>query len=249
MQAELPFGIIFENIDTFLLVFVRITGLFIVSPVFGRKNIPSALKIAFSFFFGLIIINTIPITNINYMDNFLNYVLTIIQEFALGLSISLVSYLVFSAIYLAGQLIDMKIGFGIVNVIDPLSNIQVPITSNFYFIFAILVFLVMNGHLYLIKAIYQSFIEVPVGKAIYTQVMVDDMIKLFQNIFVTGFKMAAPVAAAILIADMALGVLSKAVPQINVFIVGMPLKILIGMIIIMFTVPMYLLFLDGIFLI
>ena len=131
---QIPAGLIINGFDMFLLVFVRMTGLFVVAPIFGRKNIPTYFKIGFSFFIALILVNTTAVQVAQYDDNLLSYALLIAKEFIVGLSIGFVAYLVFTAIYIAGEVIDMQIGFGIVNVLDPVSNIQVPVTSNVYFI-------------------------------------------------------------------------------------------------------------------
>jgi len=171
----------------------------------------------------------------------------IIKEFIVGLTIGYVAYLVFSAIYLAGQFIDMQIGFSMVNVMDPVNNIQVPVTANFYFILSMIIFLVVNGHHLLIKALFDSYTYVPVGKAVFTGEILDNMIKIFGSIFVIGFKIAAPITAAILITDVALGIISRTVPQLNVFVVGMPLKIGLGIAVIVLTIPAFMMMMDSIF--
>lgn len=245
---EIPVGIMLKGVEIFLLVFVRMTGLFVVSPIFGRRNIPVYFKIGFSFMLALIIINVVKVPDsLENYNNIYQFAFLIIKEFLVGLTLGYISYVVFSAIYMAGQLIDMQIGFGVVNVIDPMSNIQVPITSNFYFILTMLVFLVVNGHHTLIKALYDSYTYVPLGGAVFGEDLMNGIIRVFGSIFVTGFKIAAPVTAAILITDVALGVISRAVPQLNVFVVGMPLKIAIGIVIMMITIPMFILFLETLF--
>ena len=125
---QLPVGIILNGFEVFLLVFVRMTGLFVVAPIFGRRNVPAYFKIGFSFFISLILINTTVLQAVEYTDTLPGYVLLVMKEFLVGLSMGFVAYLSYTAIYIAGELIDMKIGFGVVNVIDPMSNIQVPIT-------------------------------------------------------------------------------------------------------------------------
>lgn len=238
---------ILNKIDIFLLVFIRVTGIFVVSPIFGRKNLPTYLKIGFAFMLALIMVNFINVSEIDYSNSIYGYILLVFKEFIVGLSIGFISYVMFSAIYLAGQLIDMQIGFGMVNVLDPVSNIQIPITSNFYFIISMLVFLAVNGHLSIIKAVYESYNYVKIGGASLNENLVEDIIRVFGSMFVTGFKIAAPITAAILISDVALGVLAKTVPQLNVFVVGMPLKIFVGLIVIMTTMPMFIMLLEALF--
>jgi flagellar biosynthetic protein FliR len=241
---ELPIGIVVKGIDAFLLVFVRMTGLFVISPIFGRRNIPAYFKIGFSFLLALIMINIIAIPELDYYNNIYQFVFLILKEFLVGLMLGYISYLLFSSIYIAGQLIDMQIGFGMVNVIDPMSNIQVPITSNFYFIMSMLFFLAMDGHHMLIRALFDSYEYVPLGGASFNHLLMNDIVRIIGNIFLIGFKIAAPITAAILVTDVALGVISKTVPQINVFVVGMPLKIFIGIAVMVVTIPMFVMLLE-----
>lgn len=236
-----------NGFDVFLLVFVRMTGLFVVAPIFGRRNIPAIFKIGFSFFIALILVNTTAVQAVKYDDSLISYVLLVIKEFMVGLSIGFIAYLAFTAIYVAGEIIDMQIGFGIVNVIDPVSNIQVPITSNLYFIMSMLLFLSMNGHHVLIKALFDSFSTLPLGTAVFDASLTDELMNVFTTVFTTGFKIAAPIVAAILVADVALGTISRMVPQINIFVIGMPLKIIVGLLIIIITIPVFISVMNVIF--
>ena len=246
-SLPIPAGVFLNGIDAFLLIFIRMTGLFVVAPIFGRRNIPAYLKIGFSFFSALILINTIILPPPDYYGGILNFASLAIKEFMVGITIGFVAYLAFTAIYIAGEIIDMQIGFGIVNVIDPVSNIQVPITSNLYFIISMIVFLAVNGHHVLIKALFDSYTTIPLGGAVFDARIADGLIKAFGSIFFIGFKIAAPIIAAILITDVTLGTVSKMVPQLNVFVIGMPLKIFIGIVIVMLTIPMFILILESIF--
>lgn len=231
--------VFYRGVEVFFLVFVRMTGLFVIAPIFGRKNIPHYFKIGFSLLVTIIMVNSINISNKINIDTFIGYAALVFKEFIVGLIIGFVAYLVFASIYLAGQLIDMEIGFGVVNVIDPMSNIQVPVTANFYIIITTLVFLIMNGHHMLIVAVYESYQYIPIGELSVTKGVVETVIKIYTSIFSLGFKIAAPITAAILVTDVALGIISKAMPQLNVFIVGMPLKIFSGLSIMIFTMSMY----------
>ncbi len=233
-----PEGVLYNSIEVFLLIFIRMTGLFVIAPIFGRRNIPAYLKIGFSFMLALILVNTVKWQALEF-SNIFEYFVLVLKELLVGITLGYVSYTIFTAIYLAGQVIDMQIGFGVVNVIDPLSNMQVPITSNFYFIFCMLIFLLCNGHHILIRALFYSYNIVPIGQAVFSTNLMNDIIGIFTNVFLISFKISAPVLAAILISDVALGIISKTVPQFNVFMIGMPLKILLGLSVIVLTLPMF----------
>ncbi len=234
---QIPEGIISNGIDVFLLVFVRMTGLFVISPIFGRRNIPSYLKIGVSLLTAMILINTLKVDKLDYQNNIYGYSLLVFKEFIVGIIIGYVSYLIFNAVYLAGQLIDMQIGFGMVNVVDPVSSIQISITSNFYFIISMLVLLAVNGHHMIIKALFDSYKFIPVGGAAFNTAVLYDVIKIFGDVFLVALKISAPIIAAILITDIALGIISKSVPQLNVFVVGMPAKIILGILVMVLTMP------------
>ena len=244
---NLPLAVIFYRIDIFILILVRMSGLFVISPIFGRRNIPSYFKIGFAFMVSLILVNIVEIPNPDYYDNIYSYVFLVIKEFLVGLSLGFISYAMFSAIYLAGQLIDMQIGFGMVNVLDPISNIQVPITSNFYFILGMLVFLAINGQHVLIKALFDSYNYVQLGSVTINDSLLEDFIRIFGGMFITGFKIAAPITAAVLISDVTLGILSKTVPQLNVFVVGLPFKTILGIVVMMISIPAFIMLLEALF--
>ncbi|PYG89835.1 flagellar biosynthetic protein FliR [Ruminiclostridium sufflavum DSM 19573] len=235
---QIPLGMLLNSLELFLLVFVRMTGLFVIAPIFGR-NMPAYLKIGIAFTTAVLMTSVIKVDNIIATDSYLLYAFYVIKEFLVGVVIGFVAYALFTSIYIAGQIIDMQIGFGMVNVFDPISNIQVPITANLYYMMAMLIFLATNGHHLLIKALYQSFTLVPIGSAGVGPDMTENIIEVFRKMFSIGFKIAAPILAAILIADVVLGIISKTIPQMNVFVLGMPLKILVGLIIIMITIPAF----------
>ena len=230
-----------------MLVFVRMTGMMVVSPIFGRKNLPAYYKVGFSFFLALLIISSKALTLPMTTGSIAEYAAFVIKEFVVGACIGFIPYLMFSAIYLAGQLIDMKIGFSMVSVLDPLTNMQIPVTSNFYFMICMIVFITVNAHHTIIKAIFDSYSIVPLGYMTIDGNVISNLIRLFSDIFVVGFKIAAPIVFTILLTDVALGIISKAMPQMNVFMVGMPLKILVGLIIIVITLPAMMMILSELF--
>lgn len=235
----IPMGALLNSIDIFLLVLTRMTGLFVIAPIFGRRNMPTYFKVGLAFFMAILLVNTQnPGITENY-SNLWGFAVLVIKELIVGITIGFVSYIIFTSIYVAGQLIDMQIGFGMVNVLDPLSNIQIPVTANFYYIICMMLFLLGNGHHILINALFDSFKIVPLGTAVFSNALMSNMLELFGSIFSIGFRISAPVIATILVTDVALGIMSRAVPQLNVFVVGMPLKIAIGLLVMIITFPTF----------
>ncbi len=242
-----PADLFLAGFDAFLFIFVRMTGLFVIAPIFGRASIPVYFKVGFSLLMSLILVNTISLPSPEYYESIYQVAMIVIKEFVVGITIGMIPYLVFTAIYVAGEITDMQIGFGISNVIDPISNIQVPLTSNLYYMMAMLIFLGVNGHHWLIKALFDSYTTVPLGTAVFGPGIMNNVMTMMGSIFFIGFKIAAPIIAAILITDVALGTISRMVPQLNVFVVGMPLKIIVGVIVMMVTIPMFVYLLDILF--
>ena len=250
MGADLTRALV-GAIELYFLVFVRVTGVFVVSPIFGRQNLPVYYKIGFSFFLTLIIATATPIAApaaSGYAPTSASgYALLALKEFVIGACIGFIPFLRFSARYIAGQLIDMKIGFSMVNVLDPVSNIQIPITANFYYILCMLMFITVNAHHMVILSISRSYAIIPLGSLNVGGDAIRTLIRLFSDVFTVGFRLAAPIVFTTLLTDVALGIISKAMPQINVFMVGMPLKILVGIVIIIVTMPAMITILGGLF--
>jgi len=244
--VELVPAIVLNGIDVFLLVLVRLTGLFVVTPVFGTRNVPAYFKIGFAFFMTIILINTLDIPGPEY-SNFLEFAVIIAKEFLIGLALGFIAYLIFNCIYMAGEIVDMQVGFGMVNIVNPLSNIQVPLTANFYYIISLLMLISVKGHYMIIKALYGSYEYIPIDGALKSEGITENVIRLFRNFFITGFKIAAPITAAILITDIMLGIMAKAVPQLNIFVLGLPIKIVVGMALLTVTLPVLAGVLEGIF--
>ncbi len=239
-------NLIAGKFEIFLLIMVRISGVFMITPIFGRRNVPAMYKIGLAFMISLILLNTVSVDGHLFMD-FPRYLLVVAKELMVGFSIGFVTFLIFSSIYIAGQIIDMEIGFGVVNVLDPQSNIQVPIMGNFLYILALMVFVMIDGHHMLISALYHSFKIIPLGKVNLFGEFATDFARIFGETFVIGFKIAAPVVAAIFLTDVALGILARTMPQMNVFMVGMPLKIIVGLVTLMLMIPVLSIILDFIY--
>jgi flagellar biosynthetic protein FliR len=216
-----------------------------LTPVFGRREFPVQAKVGLAGLLSLIIYPFVPDVELNL--DLWNLAVIIIRETFVGLSIGYITLLMFSSLYVTGEIIDMQMGFGIVNVIDPQSNAQVPIIGNFYYILTILVFLTVNGHHVLISALVKSFEIVPISGATFGLDFLSIIISSFREMFLIGFKVSLPVVSIIFITDLALGIIARTVPQMNVFIVGLPIKILVGIVGMVIVLPAYLVVLDVVF--
>ncbi len=221
-----------------LLVFVRMSSIFVITPVFGRREMPPYMKIGLAFFCSYILVPLIGDIQLEY-SSILGFAVIAGKEFLVGIIIGFVSFLVLSALYIAGQIIDMQIGFGMVNVLDPTMNTQVPVTGNFIYIMTILFFMAIDGHHILLSALFKSYSVLPINGFAFTETMVNNINTIFSDVFMIGFKISIPVLAAILLSEVALGILSRTVPQMNVFVVGMPLKIGLGLFTFYLMMPVF----------
>jgi len=156
-----------------------------------------------------------------------------------GLTIGYIATLIFIGILVATKIIDFQMGFGIANVIDPVTNIQVSIVGEFHYILALMFFLVINGHHLLFSALAQSFNVVPLATFEISAHLIANINQLFAEVFVIALKIGAPTIGALFMASLILGVIARTMPQINVFIVGMPLKIGIGFAMLIVTMPFF----------
>lgn len=239
------FADILSKYQIFLMILIRMTGLFLITPIFSRNNIPNVLKIGFSFFCSIILIAVLDIEKLELVP--FELIVFSIKELLVGLMLGFISYLFFTSLYLAGQIIDMQVGFGMVNVFDPQNNIQVPIMGTYYYIISILIFLTIDGHHILLDALIQSYEYIPIGHFKFANDTINQLIKILSTTFIIGVKISAPVLASIFLADVLLGILAKTMPQMNVFIVGMPFKILVGIATIIITLPLFIATLQHIF--
>lgn len=230
------YNLILLNIGIFFLIMIRVSGIFIVAPIFSRNNLPMIMKIALS---GLVAFILLPVisasTTLNY-NGFFQLAIDATMEFLLGVIIGFICFLFFSSLYLAGSVIDTQIGFGMVNVLDPQTNMQMPIMGNYYSIILTLFFLAVNGHHLIIQGLVYSFEVLPIG---FTYNISEDFIirltVVMAEVFVLAFRFSAPILATIFLTNLLLGILARTMPQMNVFIVGLPLKILVGLLTVIIT--------------
>lgn len=232
----------------FFLILTRVSGIFMIAPFFGSINIPIYIRVGSTLAISVVLFPVVDqMTNIAVPMTVAGYALAVITELGVGWLIGFVAYISFSAIHMAGTLLDMQVGFSIVNVVDPTSGQQIPLLGSFLYNLGIIIFLVTNGHHVIITALFDSFRAVPILNASYHLSLTNIIVDFTASIFVTGVKIALPVLFAILLTNIGLGVLARTMPQMNVFVVGIPLQIGIGVFVLSIMIPFYILFLDVMF--
>ena len=240
------YDILQNHIGIFLLILTRVSGIFIMAPFFGSKNTPAKIRSALSLAITLVLFPTIMASGMKVAlpMTLLGYVVAVASELFVGWVIGFVAYLTFAAILMAGQLLDMQVGFGVVNVLDPTSGQQVPLIGSFKYNLALLIFLVTNSHYIVLTALVDSFTIIPIIGMHLTTALTDLMIAMTWGTFTIAIKISIPIIFAIILMDVALGVLARTMPQMNIFVVGVPAKIFVGLFVLSVTLPFYILFLD-----
>lgn len=228
-----------QSIPVFMLIFCRITSFFVVAPVYSANGVPVTFKIGLSFIVTVLVFLTFGLGQVVVQD--ISYVLLIIQEVMVGLLLGFTAFLMMAVVQTAGGLIDIQIGFSMANVIDPVTGVSTPLIGNFKYMMALLVFLNMNGHHFLLDAIMYSYDWIAITGNVFYEIQAgsvsDFLITTFAHSFVLALQMCAPIVAALFLTDVGLGFLARTAPQFNVFVVGIPLKIIVGLVLLLLLMP------------
>ena len=226
-----------DEFHIFLLILLRVSALLIVAPIFGHRLFLARAKVGLAVMVSMVIF---PIVDrFDVPVGFLPYAVMMVGEVIMGLVIGYAVLLLFIGIQFAGQLAGLQMGFGIVNVIDPASHDQVSIIGQFLNILAILLMLTLDGHHIILNGLMTSFDAVPLGGVVLKALVAHKMIALTAEVFVIAIKVSAPIMIALFLISTAMGVLARTVPQMNVFIVGFPVQLAVGMAVLMASLPLF----------
>ncbi len=211
------------------MVLLRISSFFMGIPIFFPKSTPAMVKVGFCFVFTFIILPGVNYGNVNLITSNATLIIFCISEVVTGLILGYITKFCFFSAQMAGQLMDFQIGFSMMSMFDPISNENVTLLGNLLYWISMVMFFVVDGHHMLIRAIINSFSVVEIGKFILTQGTAMMMVSIFIQFFSLALKIAIPIILIIIITDLSIGLVSRTVPQLNVMILGMPIKILIGL--------------------
>jgi len=213
----------------FIMVLLRISAFFMGIPIFFPKSTPAMVKVGFCVVFTFIILPGVNYGNVNLITSNSTLIIFSVSEVVTGLILGYITKFCFFSAQMAGQLMDFQIGFSMISMFDPISNENVTLLGNLLYWISMVMFLVVDGHHMLIRAIIDSFNSVEIGKFILTQGTAMMMVSIFIQFFTLALKIAIPIILIIIITDLSIGLVSRTVPQLNVMILGMPIKILIGL--------------------
>lgn len=236
-----------EIVKVFLLVALRFSGLIISAPILGSGNFPAVAKVGLIGSMAILLTPSIGVLDVPLPSDALEFALMGVSELLIGLVIGLVMTIAFAAIQVGGQLMDMQSGFGAMNVFNPAFETQFPIYGFFYFILATLFLLITNGHHLMIWALVETFNTIPLGGLSPDVDLIGQMSTWGTLMFYNGLLIGAPVVVAMLLAYMTMGLMGRVVPQIHLFVIGFPISIATALLVVAFTIEIYISFLDGMF--
>jgi flagellar biosynthesis protein FliR len=224
-------------VASFIWPFFRVSAMFIALPVFGLKSIPVKLKILVILVITLVIFPTLPPIPVIDVMSFQGWMM-LIQQILLGLSAGFILQMVFAVMAFVGQAIAYSMGLGFASMVDPATGVQVPVIAQLFVITSSLLFLGVDGHLMVIEMLSQSFHTLPVTALALEKADLWRIIIWSSQIFAYGVLLSLPVVATLLFVNISFGVASKAAPQLQLFGVGFPVTIIVGMVLVWMGMPM-----------
>ncbi|KMQ50608.1 Flagellar biosynthesis protein FliR [Chitinispirillum alkaliphilum] len=231
-----------EHVQYILLMFVRIVTMIALLPIFGAPYIPLQVKIALSLVFSVVLFSTTLVAGLPPAPtefSFGVFILLVVKEAMVGLAVGFVASFLFAAVQFAGRLVDTEMGFAFVELADPFSDEQVTALGQFQVILFTILFLLFNGHYFLILAIEKSFELIPLmGAQFPSGGLSAHIVKMVSDIFIIGLRLSAPLFVTLILTEISMGIVARTVPQINIFFVGLPMKVLLGLSTLFIALPM-----------
>ncbi|MGN0161289.1 MAG: flagellar biosynthetic protein FliR [Lachnospiraceae bacterium] len=223
--------------ELFLLILMRIASFVYVAPFFNTANTPRRIKVGFAFFLSLIVLELYPDKSYEYVG-MIGYTALVLKEAVVGLMLGAICNLTIQIIHFAGRFIDMDIGLSMASVMDPTNRTQNGIVGSIYYYMVLLILMASGLHTYLISAIVETFRWIPVGQMTVNPSLYNTVIEFMGQYLTIGFRIALPIFASMLLVNSVLAIMAKVAPQMNMFVVGMQIKIMFGLMVLLLTVYM-----------
>ncbi|MCL5036820.1 MAG: flagellar biosynthetic protein FliR [Chloroflexi bacterium] len=229
----------------FLLVFTRMVTIFVQAPVWGSHHMPTQILVGMAALISFIIFPQLQIPQELYHVTLPGLGLMVMGQALIGLVIGFVSFIVLGGAQFAGELLDIQMGLSVAAAFDPASHGAVNLIRRFKFYFTMIIYLIIGGHRQLIYIMGRSFDLIPLTNLNFPGGLIEFCIHLVGALFYMAIQIAAPVLAALFIVQVALGLLSRVAPQMNVFMLSFPLNIAIGVLLLMVSLPIFVYALHG----
>jgi flagellar biosynthetic protein FliR len=222
-----------------MLVLSRVAGIFAALPVFGGRRMPLRIKVITVVMITLVCFPTLSVALPQVPPDAFTLALLVFSEVMVGLTLAFITQIIFAAVEFSGQIIGMQMGLTISSILDPSQGTQTQIMSVIQTLFATLMFLSLNIHHIFIRAIIDSFKVIPLGGWRLSGELVNFLVMRTADIFIIGIRLAAPVMVALLLATVALGIMARAFPQMNIFMISLPLNIGLGLVVLGMTLTIF----------
>jgi len=219
----------------FFFPFVRILAWLAIDPLLGNRSAPNSVRVGLAVVLAVVIVPTLPPPPAVPLVS-AEGLLILLQQIAIGLALGFAMRIVFAAVEFAGQFMGLQMGLSMASLYDPVNGAQTPVVGQFLVVTSALALFAMNGHHQIIAALWQSFHDVPVALATPSGQGFLTLVSWGGTIFKTGLHIALPVTAALLTANLAIGMMTRAAPQLNIFAVGFPITIGAGFLVLYFSI-------------
>ena len=234
----MDFEVALDQFEIFILILMRMASFVYTAPFFNTSGTPQKTKVGFSVFLS-ILVYSLQGSDVSVSYNgVIGYAALVLEEVAVGLLLGAVTSFCTQIILFSGKIIDMDTGISMAQIYDPTTRMQVGIMGNFYYFMLMLLLILSGMHRFLIEAIVETYNVIPIGGVKFGAGLYTTVIQFMSDYFVIGFRIALPVFATMLLLNCILAILARIAPQMNMFVVGMQLKIFVGIFVIFFTISM-----------
>jgi len=234
MDFLLPIQVIAEKAPIFVLVLFRLAGIMIFAPLLGAGTIPISIKVLIALVLSAAVFPQLDLSALSIQTlapgSFITLAIGVAREMLIGLIMGFALLLMFVGVQVGAELVSQQMALSLAQISDPFSNSNTDILTKFYLMLATLIYVLMNGHLILIGTLVQTFDTIPLFSATFDQGMLSIMLSILSAAFMLGIRVAGPAVAAIFLATIALGFISRTMPQLNILAAGFPIRILLALI-------------------
>lgn len=228
----------YGDLELFLLIFVRVASFVYIAPFFSMSNTPSRVRVGLAFFISVLLYQTGPKQEAAY-DTLTGYTIIVMKEAVTGFLIGFGANLCTAVVSFAGQIADMEMGLSMASLFDPATKQQTTITGVYYNYMVLLLLMISGMHRYLLKALAETYELIPINGAVFhDDALLQALITFMGDYIIVGFRICLPIFAVMIILNAVLGILAKVSPQLNMFAVGIQMKVLVGFCVLFVTTAM-----------
>ncbi len=240
---------VYNDFIGFILVLCRTTGIFTFNPIFARNNVPNNMKAFMSVVFAVVMMTSLGTSAVPEFDGVLGFAFILLKELLIGLVFGFFTNLIITVLLYGGEIMDTEIGLGMAKAYDPATGVTMPVFGNYYYYLFILYFFLTNGHLTYLKLFSLSYETIPIGYAFTdtTKDLARVIVMYMGTVMELALKFAMPILAVELIVEMCMGIVMKAVPTIQIFVLNVHLKLIMGFITLLAAARPMSEFVEGLF--